>query len=102
MGQRISIKVLDLLNAGCTIKQRIIQHPADEIIGHDEVWTECTLTVVFPGVEGSLVCQDTTVGFDFDIFDDLLMVSADYNEWGTLKPLLDPILERLKIDHTVC
>jgi hypothetical protein len=89
MGQRISIKVLDLLAAGCTIKQNVIHYAADEQYPEKNVHT---LEVLFP--EGDVV------HFDFNFSADVLYAEANYSERG-IPYYVPALLERLKIDHIV-
>lgn len=93
MGQRIIIKVLDLLNAACMIRQRILYHSEDKEMGIAE-WQEKLLVVEFP-------CSGAEFIFDFVVYEDIMTVEADYNKWGTLMPRLKPLLETFKVPHRV-
>ncbi len=93
MGQRLSIKVLDLLNAGCTIKQVISHTPADDA---GEAFDSASLHVLFPsfGPLGFVV-------FDFEVFGDAMNATCDYNSWGDRVKTLAGVLARLAIPHEV-
>lgn len=98
MGQRISIKVLDLLNAGCMIKQVVTHYPVD---GAGAAFDIYSLHVYFPQADSKMVTESESRLFIFD-FESLEMIAgADYNDWGHRKPLLAPILELFKIPHEV-
>lgn len=94
MGKRLSIEVLALLDAGCSIKQRIEHYPADDQYPAMDMRF---LDVTFPPGAGNRVTS-----FDFDINGDRLTVSCDYNGWGLSYQVLNPILRDLNIAHTVC
>ncbi len=105
MGKRLSIKVLDLLAVGCAIRQRIQHLPADDQYPAADIHT---LVVVFPKdrMVGDLVTpviDFDTEGhlFDFEFGGQNLVAACDYNDWGSARERLDPILTHLRINHEV-
>lgn len=95
MGKRLSIDLLALLDAGCSVIQRIENYPADD---QYPAMTMRFLDVTFPiTVNNFKVIRS----FDFDINGDRLTVSCDYNGWGTSYQILNPLLRDLNIPHSI-
>lgn len=88
MGIRINIKVADLLNAGLVIFQTTEEYPADE---HMAAMTIKTLSCK--------AGHDDVFVFDLHENNGVLWASADYNDWGTFKPRLAPVVAALNIPH---
>lgn len=90
MATRVMVKVLDLLNAGCMIKQKTVHHAAGEHEGAFlNAWTECMLYVEWPHGEVTV--------FRHELDGDVLIASTDFNAGSDDFHALLSIFTRYKI-----